>query len=279
MSFLIWAPLVFIAAALIVYLAGSSRSRFGDGLAGFFEKNYSWLLWIHPRMMKSLFIMTLALPLVFVLIVLMGGGVFYGLLTSLSAAAIGLFVLAKKEKRLKEQFEDQLIMYLPSLANGIKAGLGLPQALEGLMKEAPEPLYSVISSAISAYKLRRTLAEAMFDVQRKTQSKNFGLVVEALVICEERGGPLPQILIRIAAGLSELRRLREKIRTSTSGPRLSIRVMLVTPIFMLLVLWGADPQSIEILFNTAFGWAILSIVIALVFVAVCWARSILNQYV
>ena len=104
-------------------------------------------------------------------------------------------------------------------------------------------------------------------------------MVEALVLCEEKGGPLPLILNRIATALQELRRLREKIRIATSGPRLSIRVMMVTPFFMLLVLWGADPEGVGILFETVAGWVILGIIAIIVVGAVRWARGILNQYV
>ncbi|MEZ5962271.1 MAG: type II secretion system F family protein [Planctomycetota bacterium] len=197
----------------------------------------------------------------------------------LAGCCLGHRLLATREKHLRERFAGQLATNSARLAESVRSSLSLPQAIASVAGDAPAPSATVFQAIASAYGLGQSLPQALRQTQARTQSREFAILCEALVLCLERGGPLPIVLERIAASLRELERLRAKIRSGTAGALLAIRVMTATPIVVLGFLWTVDPRSIEKLFQTWGGIGLLSASGLLIGLAMRWSRRIIEQYV
>jgi len=273
-----------VAAGALFLYAGrrirASHERFANYCRTVAAAYFPWLEWIEPRFGRALLLFAAASPLVGLFCKILG---FSSMLSLVAAAATGCFAywLAKRrEKHWSDLFEEQLPMTTLALADNVRAGLSLPSALERAAASAPQPLRSVLMHVVRAHiDAGLPQVEALQRARERVGRHDFAVVVEAVVTCYEKGGPLPQILERIAVALQQLRRFRGKIQSATSGARMGIRIMLATPVAMLFMLWTMEPESVGLLFTTLLGWVVLAFVASLVYFAFVWSRRILRQYI
>jgi tight adherence protein B len=197
----------------------------------------------------------------------------------IAGVLVGLRIAQARERGLATRFAEQIPDTSHRLADAVRAGASLPEALASARDDSPEPVRTVLTSVTVAYELGHGVTAALRDALERTASREFAIVCEALALCLERGGPLPTVLDRIALSVRELQRLRAKIHSGTSGAVLAMKVMALTPAVVLAFLWSADPRSVEQMFRVPAGMAIVIVAAALIFVATRWSRSILRQYV
>lgn len=266
--------------ALLWALGGGRREagRLGQAGASILERRFPWTCWMSPGTAKA--IVVVIVLILGLSIVALFSGVGAGL--SLSLAVLGVvgpvFLMAAQEKSWSESFEEQLPRAAIQIADNARAGLSLPNAVERVVENAHEPIRSVLMLVVTGTSSGLAFNDAFAKARDHVGTKDMSLVTEAITTCYERGGPLPEILERISTALVELRRFRGKVMSATSGARMSIKIMLATPVFILLLLWSMEPKAIELLFNTFLGWVILFFVAGMVGVAYWWSKSIMKQF-
>jgi len=201
------------------------------------------------------------------------------IVSGLCAAAVGFVpgVVFKylKEKRL-EQFEGQLGDGLELLANAVKSGQTLAQALEVVASQTMPPLAQEFALMVQEYQVGSSLDQVLRNARDRLPSKNLALATAALLVGREKGGNLPETLGRIAESIREIHRLEEKIRTSTAEGRKSARTMAVMPFVLGSMLYVMDPGSFSLLFTDPIGNVILFLSVVLIVVAFLWIRRIVS---
>lgn len=274
---------VFVAAVTaVLWLLGGGRreaDRIGRAGSSVLERRFPWTSWMTPGSAR---IAVLSIALVLALSGLaFFVGVGFGLSLSLAVlgAVVPVWLMSVQEKAWRESFEEQLPRAAIQIADNARAGLSLPDAVARVAENANEPIRSVLMLVVTGTTSGMAFPEAMERARDRVGTKDMSLVTEAITTCYERGGPLPEILERISSALVELRRFRGKILSATAGARMSIKIMLATPVFILLLLWSMEPKAIETLFETFFGWVILFLVAGMVATAGWWAKNIMKQYV
>lgn len=201
-------------------------------------------------------------------------------IAGLSAASVWflprmVFRYLKEQRR--EQFEAQLVDGLELLANAVKAGQTLPQALEVVARQMLPPLSQEFGLMVQEYQLLGVpLDQVLINARDRLASKNFVLATAALLVSREKGGNLPETLARIAESIREIHRLEEKIRTSTAEGRKSARTMAVMPVVLGVMLYLMDPESFSLLFVDPLGNLFLVASIVLIVLAFLWIRRIVN---
>lgn len=269
------------AAATLVLAAGRALAGGGAVRRGLhhYRAAFPWTLWVDPQGRRLLRQPALAAAMIAALGVGVGGGIAGFAIGAAAGALLGWQLCQLAERRTERRFQDQLPDAARRLADGVRAGLALPEAIAGVANDAPMPLQAVLRSLLRAHELGKPLAAAARDVQQRSGNRDFALVTEAVVVCLERGGPLPAVLDRIAAAIQELAALRRRIESATSGAVLAMRVMAVTPVFALFLLYLADPGRVGLLFHTVPGLVVVTLAIVLVGCAMRWSRSIIRQYI
>jgi tight adherence protein B len=203
-----------------------------------------------------------------------------GILPAMAAAVAVWFVpqsvLAYLRAQRLEKFDAQLTDGLDLLANAVKSGQTLAQALEVVATQSLPPLSQEFGLMVQEYQLGVALDRVLLDARQRLSSKNLALTVAALLVSREKGGNLPETLTRIAESIREIRRLEEKIRTSTAEGRKSARTMAIMPVVLGFMLYSMDPESFGLLFVDPVGNALLVVVVGLVIGSFLWIRRIVN---
>jgi tight adherence protein B len=160
-------------------------------------------------------------------------------------------------KRRRAQIDQQIPAAVAALANSLKAGLTLVQALQRLADSAPEPIRTDFRVIVNRYAYGANLEETVKEAKARLKLANFNLFASALLINREMGGDISETLFRISQSLDKLQQMRKTVEAHTSEGRTNIKIILVAPVLLLLMMATVDSEGVMLLFNSAQGWAVL----------------------
>ena len=123
---------------------------------------------------------------------------------------------------------------------------------------------------------RGPLDKTLQEAKERLRSENFALFAAAVLASRESGGRLNETIDRIAHSVRELQRLERKIISETAMARRSSIYMALVPLFIIVMYYFVDPESIVLLFTTPPGHLVLAVAIVFNIAAYLWARVILN---
>jgi tight adherence protein B len=152
-----------------------------------------------------------------------------------------LFLSIFRRKR-QARFSDQLPEALEVMARSLRAGHPLPVALSLVAKEMPDPVgteFGIVSDEI-AY--GRALPIAMRNAERRVGLEDMSVLTTAIVIQNETGGNLMEILESLSELMRERIKMRRKVRTLTSEGRFSATTLSVLPFLMFGAFSLISPQ-------------------------------------
>jgi tight adherence protein B len=172
--------------------------------------------------------------------------------------AVGPYIyLTMRQSRRKQKFEENLAPTLQLLAGSLAAGHSLPQAVDTVAQEAPEPIASELRRAVAEARLAVTIEDALDHVAERTGSKDFAWVAMAVRIQRNVGGNLAELLTTVAATLRERERLRRHIRVLSAEGRLSAIILGALPIVFTFYLFAVRREYLMKLVTDPIGVALV----------------------
>jgi tight adherence protein B len=226
---------------------------------------------------RSIIITVAALTaLLFFLILMVSNVVIAAVFAALAGIGGPIVVLRLMVSRRRAALEKQLMDGLITLANGIRAGLNLPQAFRLIEDHSKPPLSQEFGLILREVEHGTSLDVALENAGRRIKSHNFRLLFAALKTTRQRGGNIPETLDRLGESLREITRLEEKIKAQTAQGKTSAAFMAAMPLVVMLIYGIIDPPGVGLLFKTVHGQAVLAVVILLDVMGFFWIRSIIN---
>lgn len=237
--------------------------------------------------LRRLRVSTRGLRTYLVLWVVFIAGCFFGLWIGMRSLVLGVTLVAilscgpwyfvrRLAERRRQKIEDQLADSMVMLANAVRSGVSLPQAMQILADECPRPINAEFQQIVNEYNLGKPLADTLTEARERLKSENFALFAAAVMASHESGGKLNETVERIAKSVLELQRLERKVRSETAQARKSALYMALAPLIILVVYYFVDPVNTTMLFTQTAGHILLAIALVLNVVAYLWARVILN---
>ncbi len=177
-----------------------------------------------------------------------------------------------RRRRIEDQLADAMVM----LANAVRAGLSLAQAMEILAAQCPKPLSEEFRQIVGEYSMGRPLEQTLREAKVRLRSENFALFAAAILASHESGGRLNETVERIASSVLEMQRLERKVQSETAQARKSAIYMALAPALILLVYYFVDPENTVLLFTSVPGQIMLGTALVLNVTAYLWAQVILS---
>ncbi len=157
---------------------------------------------------------------------------------------------------LEQQLPDALLMW----AGALRSGVGLSQALAQYVQDAVPPLTQELDLVLREQRIGVSLDEALDNLGQRVPLQSVTLVVSAMRVATETGGPLTEALERSSATLRNKLLMEGKIRALTAQGRLQAWVVGCLPLALLAALQRLEPQAMELLYHSPVGWATLVVV-------------------
>jgi tight adherence protein B len=203
-------------------------------------------------------------------------GPIVGVLVAIAVCVAVRFYVRRAEAKRQAAFADQLPDVLQLVTTALRSGFGLTQALESVAEDAEEPARSEFAHVLAEVRLGRDLSDSMNALARRMGSKDLEWVVSAIDINRDTGGNLSEILDRVSATVRERGRIARQVRTLTAEGRLAARILMATPLLMLVWQWRVNRANFELL---TYGVGLVALCIAgvLMILGGIWVHKIVNS--
>jgi tight adherence protein B len=200
-----------------------------------------------------------------------------GPVPGLAAGAAGFalpwgYVYLQRNRRL-----GKLLSQLPDtfdlMARVIRAGQTVPQAIQAVADEFDAPVSAEFSYCYEQQNLGLPPEVAFRDLARRTGLLEIKIFVLAMLVQQQSGGNLAELLDKLATVVRERFRVRGKIKTLTAEGRFQAAVLLALPPLLLLAILFLNPRYGQILLdhpNLLYGMLGAEVFGAL------WIRKIIN---
>ena len=154
-----------------------------------------------------------------------------------------MFVKMRQSGRLKK-FNDQLGDGITLMANGLRAGYSLLQAMDAVAREMPPPISFEFRRVVQEIGLGIDNERAFQNLLRRVPSDDLDLMVTAISVQAEIGGNLAEILEIIGFVIRERVRIKGEIKVLTAQGQISGYVITFLPIVLGLVLYAMNPEYV-----------------------------------
>jgi tight adherence protein B len=167
------------------------------------------------------------------------------------------YVKFRQGKRLKD-FNNQLGDAINLLANGLRSGYSLLQAMDAVAREMPPPMSEEFQRVVREIGLGLSNERAMNNMLRRIPSDDLDLMITAVNVQHEVGGNLAEILETISHTIRERIRIKGEIRVLTAQGMISGYVISFLPLGLGLILYAMNPSYIGAMFEEPCGWAMIA---------------------
>jgi tight adherence protein B len=164
----------------------------------------------------------------------------------------GIWIKNKIGKRLKT-FNDQLEIALRLMTSGLRAGLGLRQAMIVVVSEMPDPIRIEFNRVLNQTSIGVSIYDALDQFNQRMPSAEMLMLTRAIRIQSKTGGNLSRMLETLAETIKQRRRIDRKIAALTSEARASGYVMSGLPVGLLFFILAFEPDMRADLIGTWFG--------------------------
>lgn len=148
------------------------------------------------------------------------------------------------------QIQDALIM----IANGLKAGYSLLQAMEMVAREAPPPMSLELRRVLKENSLGLNLEDALRGLNNRVENEDWDLVTTVVLIQRQVGGNLAEILDKIGATIRQRQKIKGDIQTKTAQAKVSGFIVGGLPVALGLMIYVVNPKFMMKLFTFRSGW-------------------------
>lgn len=167
-------------------------------------------------------------------------------------------------KRLR-QFESQLPDTISLWVNALRSGYSVPQAMEAIGRDAPEPTATEFKRVVQEMQIGITMPAALGHMLDRIESEDFDLIATAVNIQREVGGNLAEILDVIGHTVRERIKLKGEIMVLTAQGRITGYLISGLPILLALFLYSINRDYMQHLFeNRSCGWPLLGVGLTLI---------------
>ena len=150
------------------------------------------------------------------------------------------YVTLKKRRRL-HAIDRQLVEGLSHIANSIRAGFAMLQAIDAAAQRLQPPLSEEFSRLVADVRLGASLEDALTAMGNRVGSYDLDMVITAILIQRSTGGNLSEVLDNVAETIRERDRIRGEIRVLTAQQRFAAWVLSLWPVVLAGSLLPAEP--------------------------------------
>jgi len=193
--------------------------------------------------------------------------------TALVAGSIPLIIVQVKRFRRMEMLRSQLPESFDLMARVLRAGQSMPQAMHSVSQEFKPPVALEFAYCYEQQNLGLLPELALRDLARRTGLLEIKIFVLAVLVHQQTGGNLTEILEKLAYIVRDRFRIRGLIASLTAEGRVQAAILLALPVAMFVILLFVNREYALKLFDRP----VLPIT-ALVFMGLgaVWIRKIVN---
>jgi tight adherence protein B len=230
--------------------------EYGDWMSSELDK-----VWIEISPAQAALVVTMAVLTGAFIGILAGNSMTQRLFWIIVLGSAGYFVptfaVRWLQARYLQRVDDQLVDALRMMANALKAGLNLQQAIELVSREMPPPISNVFGRVVNEISLGRLTDDALRRMVQRVPLEDVRLFTDSVLTLRETGGNLSETFGVIAETVVERKKVQGRIKTVTTQGVSQGVIICSMPIALMLLFSVIDENYLTPFFTTPLGWVML----------------------
>ncbi|MDX6749566.1 type II secretion system F family protein [Geminicoccaceae bacterium 1502E] len=181
------------------------------------------------------------------------------------AAALGILIatagptllirrrIARRERRFLQQLPDALDL----VVRAVRSGLPVTEALQSIAGEMRDPARTVFRDLCANVRIGMSLGDALALAAERIHLPEFRFFAISLIVQQETGGNLAEILQNLSTMLRRRYQVRLKIKAMSSEARASAMIIGALPFLTGTAIYWINPDYMAKLFIDPRGWMLL----------------------
>ena len=212
---------------------------------------------------------------------IVGGGLYIssaallpGCLGMLVGLLAGLGWLIYMRHRRLTAFDNQLPDIMDLIARAVRAGQSLEQGIDLISKTGLQPAAKEFAICARQLEMGLSMEAALRSLVERVPLRELRLFSAAIVMQRRTGGSLANTLERFARAMRERHAYRRQLLAVTAAGRWSSRVMVAVAVFLVIYLFGFQPEYIQSFISSRVGQIVFAIAIVLQVIGVVWVFAL-----
>ena len=256
-----YAALLMLLLAIVVGV----RAMYEDLSEWWLRRIHTYASWLTMEFESMFEAMTIDRAYRFIAITILGsfafglllGGIFAAFIFAAAGYFIPWVIVTYLHHRRLGNIDDQLVDSLLLMANALKAGLSLQQALELVAREMKPPISDEFGRLIKEIHLGRLTDDALRRFAERVPLEDVRLAVDSILTLRETGGNLSETFQVIAHTIVERKKVQGKIKAMTAQGMSQGILICLFPIVMMLLFTFIDPNYMRPFFHSTLGLLML----------------------
>ena len=183
----------------------------------------------------------------------------------------------KLPRKTMQKMEEQLPVFLDTLASSLSAGNSLQQSMDICIGKAPDPLMTFVQRILLRHRSGLPLDDALKAGADETSTGTLSLALNSIAVSYRSGSNMVEALSLLATLCRERANLRKKILTRTAQSRMQGNVIVAVPLLFMLLLYIVSPQNMIPVISTGLGRSIMAAALLLQSIGALLVRRVLKQ--
>ena len=171
--------------------------------------------------------------------------------------AIPPIMVQRSRSKQQQLFNKQLGESLTIMSNCMRSGYSFQQAMHSVSKEMQPPISTEFGRVVREINYGATLEQALNNMAQRVGSKDFDLLISAVITSTQVGANLSEVLDTISETITDRIRLREEVRVFSAQGRMSGIIIGLLPVAVMLFLMVLNPTYLTDFINHPIGKLLL----------------------
>ena len=163
----------------------------------------------------------------------------------------------------KRAFDNRVLDLTMGLANAMKAGMALAQALEKVSEQLGGVMREEISVVLREYRLGMGITDSMARLAERMPGEDMHLLTSAIRLTTQTGGSLVDVMEQLVNTIRNRTEFQQKLRTLTAQGKFEAMAMASAPLLAFILLYFCQPDLMRPLVTTTTGWIAIGAVAVL----------------
>lgn len=156
----------------------------------------------------------------------------------------------------RQALDNQLVDALILMANALKSGLSLQQAVEMAATESAKPIVVEFERVQKEVQLGQSIDQALLHMSERVALPDLEMAVHSILTLRETGGNLSETFMTVAKTILERKKIEGKISALTAQGVYQGLAMCAMPFVMGALFFFMDPEYMRPMLTTGIGWAL-----------------------
>ena len=187
-----------------------------------------------------------------------------------------LWIAKYKAFKRKRSFENRILDLTMGLANAMKAGMALPQALEKVSEQLGGVMREEISVVLREYRLGMGITDSMARLAERMPGEDMYLLTSAIRLTTQTGGSLVDVLEQLVDTIRNRTEFQQKLKSLTAQGKFEALAMASAPLLAFVILYFCQPDLMKPLVTTVTGWIAIGVAFVLELIGFFIIRKIIT---